>query len=262
MSEFALIAYQMAPTGFTWWNVLPSAVGAVLGAASSAIPAYWLANRASKATLRRDEQARVQAEKSATVRGMIKMQVIVNGLEGLHREVHEMIADAQQRGGDHPEVWTMVRGLTGLPGTPVQFNAEEIAIFLAFKDYEFFNDLLVCGTRYNALTAGFAEYTVQRQKLTDLLSAKMEGIVGSTDLSPENAAFIAPKAAAVESLIAQLIDTTEIDYEAALALAEQFGPKARSCFNDVAFPAMDVSEARRQAAERRTAKAVRRPRPA
>jgi hypothetical protein len=249
MSDFTLFSYSTS-VGFTWWNLLPSAIGAVLGAACGAVPSYFLANRSSKALLARDEQARVQGEKVATIRAMTRLLTVVNGCEGLTRSVEEMIEEGNKRGGNS-ELWTVVRPISGMPGSPVHFEADEISIFLASKDYDFFNGLLLCATRYNSLTAGFADYAIQRQNLTDLLSAKMEGIVGSTDLSPEDAAFIAPKAAAVESLIVQLRETAEKDYEVALDLASQIGRKAQEYLSDPTLPALDVSEATKQLAARK-----------
>jgi hypothetical protein len=70
-----------------WRTLVPAALGAILGGAIATINSFLVARRTSRETLRRDEKARFETRKAAALRAMVKLLIIVNGIETLHRSL-------------------------------------------------------------------------------------------------------------------------------------------------------------------------------
>lgn len=202
-----------------------------------------MARRSSRETLKRDRIARLENQKAAALRAAVKLLTIVNGLESLYRHVEETIAHADAAGHGDMEIWQKVRPMVGFTDKMVRFESEEIAVFVT-EEAGYLNELLLLAERYAALESGFKAYAERRSRLTDELSAVMSGSVGTTSLTKAQYEKFAPRAHELTLLIEQLRESVSADYETALTVAEQFGPKARIQLNDPTFPILSVDAAR------------------
>lgn len=220
-----------------------SVIGALVGSATAAIPAYLLARKTSVETLERDRISRSEAQRLATLRAFIKIQRIVNGIETLHRGIEGMIEQANAK-GHRGWLWQKVMPMTGFTSDLVRFEADEVLVFVS-RDAEYLNDLLLAAERYNALQSSFVTYGERRTLLTDQLPVQqMQGQQGTTNLTPEEAARFQPKVVELESLVEQLRAMALSDYIQTLSLAERFGPKARNYLDDPTFPVLAFDETR------------------
>ncbi len=240
-------AFQYARS-IDWTNIVPSVVGAALGGTIAAFTGSRLARRASRETLKRDRIARLENQKVATLRALVKLLTIVNGMETLYRQLEEMIAHADAQGHSDMELWQKVMPMAGFASHPIRFESEEVTVFVS-KEAGYLNELLLLAERYAALESGFKTYAERRGKLTDELSAIMDGAVGTTYLTEAQKNRFAPRAHELNALVEQLRKFASADYEKALTVAEQFGPKARVQLDDASFPILAVGAARAQKAQ-------------
>jgi hypothetical protein len=223
-----------------WWDLVPAVVGAVLGAGAAAIPASWLARKASQEMLARDRVSRNEQQKAATLRVLVKLLTIVNGIETLHRGLEGMISQADADGHSDLALWQKVVPTVGFTSREIRFDAKELILFVSAKEFEYLNDLLLLAERYAALEAGFREYADRRGRLTDQLSAVMTGNVGTTYLTDEQKTKFEPRAVELTVLITQLREFLARDYPKALSVAERYGPKVRAFLNDPSFPILAI----------------------
>jgi len=239
--------YQYAG-GINWTNIVPSVVGAVLGGTIAAFTGSRLARRASREILRRDRIARFENQKAATLRALVKLQTIVNGMETLYRQLEGMIANADAAGHSDMDLWQKVMPIVGFTEHSIRFEPEEITIFVS-REVGYLNELLLLAERYATLESSFKTYAEHRGRLTDESPARMTGAAGTTEFTEAEYNKYAPRAHALNALVEQLRQFASADYEKALTVAEQFGPKARAELDDPSFPILGVDEARAQKAQ-------------
>lgn len=229
-------------TGAEWWDLVPAIVGALAGAAAAFIPAYFFARKSSRETLERDRVSRLEQQKAATFRALVKLQIIVNGISDTHRQLEEMISAADSAGLQDQSLWQKVTPMIGFSVAPVRFEAEEVTVFIG-KESDYLNELLLLAERYDSMIVTFKAYSDRRERLTEQFSAVMNGLVGSTWLDAEVHAKFASTITALDTLIIQLRDNLASDYKMALSVAGKFGPKARTQLNDPSFPLLSTEEA-------------------
>jgi len=231
-----------------WYEILQDAkavVPTVVGGLIAAITGYCLAHKASKETLKRDRVSRLENQKAAALRAVVKLLSIVNGMATLHRQLEGMICDADAQGHSELSLWQKVKPIIGFTDHSIRFEAEEVAVFVA-KEVDYANELLLLADRYATLESAFRTYERRRAELTDDFPATttMIGAVGTTFFTEEQGRRVAPRAAELNTMVEELRRFASEDYETALRLAEQFGRKARVQLNDPNFPLLDVEAAR------------------
>jgi hypothetical protein len=220
-------------------------VGGVIGALAGGIPTYFIARLGSREVLARDQEARIEQEKTTAFRAHVRIAELVNGILSLDRQLESMLADA----GDNPQMkehpWLVVRPFAGLSEERVPaVDASEAAIFVAAGAIDYVNDLLLLPNRYLALVGALKEYARKRE----LLALEMpppdafEGELASSFLSPEKVKQLMPRMIELNSLIAQIRAFLSDDKKMALRLAREFGPILKKYFKVESFPGFDLDQ--------------------
>jgi gas vesicle protein len=227
-----------------FWTTL---TGAVVGAIVGGIIAYRLARKSSEELLARDRIALTERKKTDTVRGLVKLLRIVNELATIHRSIEEMIEKADQAGHVQLDLWQKVIPTVGFSTDNLKFEAEEISVFMAAKEYAFLNKLILIADRHFTTGSAFGEYAARREKLTDQLKAEMKGEVGTTILTKDQIETLGPRMFALEQLITQLRAMAKENYEDSLEISKQFGAKAQQHFQDPEFPEIELNSSPQKA---------------
>lgn len=225
------------------FNAVSNIISAIVGAGAAAIPAFFLARKASTEALLRDQKIRRSAQKAAMLRATVKLTKIVNGLGGLNQHIERSIASAETGMPENPYLWSKVTPIIGLGERTVAFDADELAPLLEIGEANLLNDLLELSARYTAINEGLDTYTHRRTLLTDQLSVTMQGRVGRAGLTDEeNAAFV-PRFIELDSLVVQFRKMSHSYYASALDIGARFGPAAKRATDDPSFPGLDISKA-------------------
>jgi hypothetical protein len=224
----------------SWWDLVPSAVGALIGAAAASVPAYLLAARSSKETLARDRLSRKEEQKAAAFRALVKLVTIINGVGTLHRHIEGLISQADAQGHSGLQLWRKVLPLAGFANTELRFEGDDLSVFVSSGEFSYVTDLLQLAERSIALVSAFRSYAEQRKLMTDELAtmatAPMEGNLGSIVLTPAELARLEPRSVELEMIVTQLRTFAREDYATAVALGDRFGPLVRSALPDTPFP--------------------------
>jgi len=140
--------------------------GAIVGAAASYFPARMLAKRASDEVLERDKAARRDQELRAAHQVFVKLSILANSLCGYHRQIEAMIAKAEHDGNSHMPIWQRLSTFAGIDReTSVEFNADELAIYIAAKRPDYVDDLILLARRYAANLANLAAFAKMKTDL-------------------------------------------------------------------------------------------------
>lgn len=239
MGDFTVFSYSTA-AGFTWWNLLPSAVGAVLGATASLGPAFLIARHTRK-----------QTQKAATRKGMVKLSMMVNAAEAVHRAIEDSIEEKEPLLGKGGPMWEKVLPMTGHSVTETRFEADELAIFMdREEDSPFGNQMILAGERYVSMQHAVADYNRRRLAFTDLVSDQLSKHPNGK-LPTEVKKALDLRAIEVEALAVGIRKEAEEVFGMLVDLAHDFGPKVRTIFKDPKFPRLDVAEARKRIAARK-----------
>ncbi|WP_066817293.1 hypothetical protein [Sphingomonas mali] len=240
--EQLVIRVIQEATSDRWWELVPAALGAVLGAAGAAIPAFILARRSAKDTLARDTAARTAEERATAFRGMVKLVQILNGAATLHHQVEETIGSAEARGLKKAALWQKLLPMTGFSDAPTKFESGEIALVFATGDVGLGNEMMLLAERLAASEGSLKDYSSRRRDLGDQLGAQMDGSIGTTILTGEQMAKYTPRAVELESAAQQLREHLARNDEMAKGLLPRYRDAMRGYFKDDKMLAFDVVE--------------------
>ncbi len=140
-------------------------------------------------------------------------------------------------------LWQKVRPVFGLSRTEVSFDADDLMLFVAAKNFDYVMNLLEFALRCAVLTEIQREYNERREKMTNVLAdlgPQMDGDLGAIHLSPADRARLEPRSVDLESLVTQLRTFLAEDSTGGLALAAQFGPNVRAAMPGFEFPNLSV----------------------
>jgi hypothetical protein len=242
MGDFTFFSYSTTG-GFTWWNIVPTLIGGTLSAGAGALTSYLLARRASREVLRRDQDVRDQDRRSATMRGSIKLQIMTNGTETLHRAIDQMVKAADADGRANEALHVKVFPLAGHTVAPVKFDADEISVFLAAKDDDFVNALLLQGERYTTLQVACEQYSTRRVAWTDLMVSYLaNSTANGGEMTKEQKGALSLRARELEAQITDIRSMAKENYGDLAKLSVEFGPKAKKYLNHPSFPVLTLKD--------------------
>jgi hypothetical protein len=223
-----------------WWDLVPAALGAVLGAAAAAIPAYCLARKGSKESLERDRTARREQQEADAIGALVKLVAIVHGVTDLHDGIEGVVAEAEQEGLGHLPLWCRVQGMLGLKDDEIRFEARELAVLVAANEFDYLASVMLVAQRYAELVAALQEYANLWRALTIQLPARMEGGGGTFDLTEEDQVRFGSHIAQLEMQIVEIRERAAEDSAEAAEVARQFGPIVRKQLGLAGFPVLSV----------------------
>lgn len=176
-------------------------IGAIVGSVTGGLIA-WL--------LQLSQDSRQTSERNqALARSLIfKLMRIHSDLRAFKRHVDECEANAKR--DSLPIGWQSLRAIGNLPER-ISFTPEEMSYLLSLKDYKLFDKVLSLDVVHSS-TIGILElYKERRLTLTDMLSATMSNMIGTTDLTDAQKAFFDPKAAELDLLVSDIRNRAEQD---------------------------------------------------
>lgn len=118
--------------------------GAVAGAIISYVASSRLAKQTSNEVLARDEATRRDNELRAARQVYAKLLTITNAICGFHKQIQEMIQKADAAGNTNILLSEKLSTLAGIErNTPIEFNTEELSIYIAANNPDYANDLIL-----------------------------------------------------------------------------------------------------------------------
>jgi len=181
----------MTNPGNEFWAAI---AGAIVGGLIS-LAAQLLAFREAR-RLRGVDRRDAQQARGLSL--LFKLMEITSNLDALANYVGEAFA-LTLPDGSKPEPWSALLPLANLPER-VRFSTDEIALLLSLKNDPLFNGIVSFDVVYNGTVEVFETYGRRRLAATEALSAQMHGVIGVTQLSREQAAWLAPRAAELNQL--------------------------------------------------------------
>ncbi len=206
--------------------------GVLFGAAISAVVSYFMQRNSFAEARRQKELDKRDERRTLGLNVLTKMMRIASTLELLKQSLEEAFARAERDGIKGPP-WTIVIPLANFPGK-VHFEPKELTEIMKL-DFSLFNDLGPFDDVHNTLLDVFRLYRTDRNALTSTMPAEMKGMLGSTTFTPEEMKRLAPKMAALDTIIDGMVQRTVADSAEAWiilkrlqdALNKEFGLKLR-----------------------------------
>jgi hypothetical protein len=156
-------------------------VAAVLGALLGYVPAALLARRSSKELLVRDAQQRRESELTEARRAFVKLTLLANTLGSYRDQIEAMVAKATADGNDHMTLSQRLSTFAGVEEEPIiEFDASELAPFIAAAKPEVVDALLLLQRRYAAVVQGLRAFARMKTELHFGLAR-----VGETSRGPD-----------------------------------------------------------------------------
>lgn len=113
-----------------YWDIVPAAVGGIIGALAGGVPAWLIARKQLLEALKRDEDVRVRNEKSSAFQVAIKLILITNNIVGLRTHVQKCLRMKLIATNAHMEDWQVLLPMVGFTDEHnVRFSGEETSIF-------------------------------------------------------------------------------------------------------------------------------------
>lgn len=226
-----------------WWDLVPAAVGAILGAAAASIPAYLLARQASREALESDRIARQRIEKVYSYRILVKMQELANSVFNISRTIEESIASAEKKGYVDLMTWQKVRPLAGLPLGVKEFEPEELAVFVKGHRIDMVNRLPLAVVRHLSILEQLRLYERLRITYADKYTpVASNGLLGKIGVEKSQVVAAKLEAAAMEDLIVSIREAAAEDAGSVNKIVAELGPVLRELLDDPDFPLLETTE--------------------
>ena len=217
------------------WQLVPGVIGAVIGAAAGAMPAYWLARRSSNEIKDRDAVLRQEDARTAATTAMIRLQRITNSLYTLHHQIERTLAVAEAKGLKGAPLWMMLKPIGGIIPEAVRFETRELAVLFKADRSDLANEMMLMSERHFTTETAMTEYAAKRTALGDLMQPDMNGTIGTTMATPEMAKRFGPRMAELDDLATQMRHSVKEDLNSAMALMRSYSKAMQKHFDDISF---------------------------
>lgn len=204
------ITIQFGDANSAWMNVWAALLGAVIGALASGVASYLLAERTDRA-----------AEKSAAYLLLVRLSSLVSSLLAIERQLKEQVSRAEQStAGSRP--WERMVPLVSA-STDRIFSPDDVSVFFRMKQFDLANHVLLLDEKHLTLTSSLTLYAEKRAAFAARFGASMNGRIGTTILSEDEAKFAGP-------LSVELNDLAKNIWE----MSETYAAEGRELFTQVA----------------------------
>jgi hypothetical protein len=182
--------------------------GVLFGAAISAVVSYWLQRSSFAEARRQKETDKREDRRTLGLNVLTKMIRIASTIELLKQSLEQAFARAKRDGIKGP-AWALVVPLANLPGR-VHFEPKELTEVMRL-DFNLFNDLGPFDDVHNSLLDIFTLYKTDRSALTANMAAEMTGAQGVTTITADEMRHLAPKMAALDTVLNGMVQRTATD---------------------------------------------------
>jgi hypothetical protein len=219
-------------------------IGAIAGAAAGYWPARQLAKRSSDEILKRDAGARHEGELRAARQVYVKLHTVANSIGTYHKQVEEMIAKADVDGNTHMLIWQRLSVFPAIGREPnIEFSAEELALYIAAKQPEFMDDLLLLARKHAANLGSLAAFATMKSDLHSEMTkfgstTRAESGVSTTRLRvpPELANHFEVKGDELENFAKMMRGCLAEDYKFVCSVAGRFTEVTESYLGEKTLP--------------------------
>ncbi|MFZ0609361.1 MAG: hypothetical protein WAM75_16975 [Xanthobacteraceae bacterium] len=192
----------------TWWAVISAFGGTVIGGGIS----YFLARMNLNAASKQRDEDRLRTRQALAYSLLFKIMTIVSRLHHIRQSIREMFAEAE-KAGFRGEPWNVMRPVVPIPAR-MNFLAEEMALVLSIDD-KTFNEISSLDEIHNSTMAVLATYGTQRSAVMAHFGAEMNGAIGTTKLTREQAEWLAPRTFELNQIAKEFVTRIEQDAETA-----------------------------------------------
>lgn len=227
---------------FPFWDLVPAAVGAIIGALAAGIPAWLLAKRQSDETLRRDREQRVERQKALAFSSGVKLLQILNSVIDINNHVKTCLAPSDSPEASQLEPWQSLVPMVGFSDEgSIRFTPEELAVFVAAKENELMEGMMLIAARHSATISAFNTYCEERNKFRDIAPApeRFDGELGSSRLTQQELNKLKPYTVPLNCIAVDLAAGLDEDVRVARSVAERFGPVTARYFDQPDFMPLD-----------------------
>lgn len=219
-----------------WIAGLTGAGGAMFG---SVVTVVWT-EFFNRRTRKRDQRSRNAAGAFAAFQ---RLNQIYSSMLTAKRHLDAGIAEAKK--SDWPHVCAVVQPMNRLTG-PVEFPVDELWTLTQVGGHALINKVSSLDHAYNSMSDMLDVYRVRRDEVwTKFTPTRMEGAVGSIEMTPAEYKVIQPRFVELDSMVLQLsplIDRLVVDaLEAVRLLVQARGRPLGKTFS-VKFPSADGTE--------------------
>lgn len=243
------VPVEIVQSAYNWWDLVPAAVGALIGAAAAAIPAFLLAKKASSEVLTRDQEIRDRDDETTGYRVYTLLEHLANQVISFRSHVEEMIS-AVPIGED--EEFPLQRRILPMVGTSaadvVSTDRTDLQVFIKHKEAKFVSELFGFIRRYNSLLHSIMAYSELR---SEIQRAGMEaedytvehGNSVALRLDKKGYVRLSLMQRNAETLAVQLVQSLREDSQEAVRLAHTFNGISNRIFGIRDFPRLEWDRA-------------------
>lgn len=247
-----------------WWDLVPAAIGAVIGALAGGVPPYLIAIRSSNEILKREEEIAMQNNRARLFRTFSAVHHMVNA----SFNTLELIRSMQQSGscmvGDHAPTQRYIREIANLEfENYIVLSHDDIGLLFDNEKSNFANDLIDATNKYNAVLNCVRTFNREKEVLVRTLTkSTSEHKVGPdgltiSKLSRDEKAEIMLLEARCESVIKPTIENLFEVCSSLVITASEFVNTAKACLPSnsqvVGFPKSDIDKMEELLIEHRSA---------
>ena len=146
------VEISIGAAGTDWWDLVPAAVGGIIGAFAGGIAAYILAVRASREQRKERIAAKEQSDRAKLFRLFTHISVVTNSLLNTILTIRLMYIDSSISIDEKYPNQMVIREIANLDFEDyISIDADEISIFYENDHPEFANDLQNLLNQFNAV---------------------------------------------------------------------------------------------------------------
>jgi hypothetical protein len=210
----------------TAWAVF-SVIGAtVIGGIISTIVAFVIQKRGVTAARKQREEDRAEVRRALGYSLLFKMIKLSSNLENLGKTLQESFNNAKES-GFAGQPWQFVQPVVP-KSDDIHFSPDEMAMLLSVDD-KVFNEIAALDDLHNQTTALFELYGQKRQATLSRFSGSVSGSQVSASLTPDEVAWLMPRAMEMNSLIEMMrvrsIDDAKIAWDVLVKLRDTLDTK-------------------------------------
>ena len=183
------------------WEFWAAIIGALVGSVTGGGIAWLLQGSQHRRKTKERNQALARSL-------LFKLIRIHSDFEGFKRHLEDCAAIASKN--SLPVGWQSVRAIGNLPER-LSFTPEEMSYLLSLQDFDLFDKVASLDVVHSSTIGIFELYKERRLALTDMFAATMKGLVGTTQMTPQQKAFFDPKAAELDQLVLDLRNRADQD---------------------------------------------------
>ncbi|MCD4514150.1 hypothetical protein LQT97_23230 [Brucella pseudogrignonensis] len=210
-------------------------LGTIVGALVSAAFSWALHRSNIKRDIAKEDKIKKTAEKTSALGALVRLQTASNLCLDLRNRVADSLSHAEKEGYSNFATWQKITPITGLPPALPPFQTDELSLLFAAKRPDIANELIRFHSRVISMTEAIKTYNQIRGQIKEMMPAKMDGMVGTTELSIKEFERVAPFAAECQDLAIQITEFLIEDSEMAISLSGDLSSCLNDYFKDTSF---------------------------